>query len=132
MCCPSAVPWQHWQLLGYPWPSHCQPAASEATASQVLAYVQSYAGAQGLRRHIKFACQLMHLALGQDGKYTAFYLDSSSGQSQQCQLEADFVVLATGRNTVPHIPQLPGQGSFQGTQVSRGGGTCERMRMAEH
>lgn len=78
----------------------------------------------GLMQHIKLSCKLLHLKLENGCTWVAAYMDGRDGM--HCQLEADFVVLCTGRHSCPNVPVVPGVSYYQGTQVS-----CSSMHVRQ-
>lgn len=87
---------------------------------------QAYAQHFNLYAYIKLNCKLLLLEEhdgdsepAADGsalpRWSGTYADCRDGKHYQ--LDADFIVLATGTNCTPYVPSVPGQASFQGVQV---------------
>ena len=79
-----------------------------ATQPEILAYMQTIARRDGLEDQIRFNTTVTGMAF--DEKAAHWIVSVAAGEP----LRARFVILATGPQSHPVLPDLPGLGSFQG------------------
>lgn len=105
----------HLQFPDFPWPPQLAPSAQYATAGQLQEYVKAYADYWKLNPHIKLQCEVVHLSNKDSKLWSITYRETDTGNL--CKMEADFVVMCTGKLRSPYIPALPGQSQFKGVQL---------------
>lgn len=80
-------------------------------ATDIQAYLERYADAFDLRRRIRFGATVNRVSRRDDGDFVIAYEDAQGTH----RLQAQGVVVATGRNNRPVMPRIPGLDSFTGT-----------------
>jgi len=108
------VPHQFYQFGEYPWPAHIQKADYPSN-QQVYEYVESYAEHFNLLPHIRFNCQLARMQQRKPSGWFVVYLNLDSGYFEE--ISVDFVVVCSGLNSLPYIPNYPGSKQFKGLQL---------------
>lgn len=83
---------------GYPMPDHF---ADYPPHPQILSYLTSFAQAYGLTERIEFGTEVRDVAKNPDGTWTVTRADGRASVHRQ-------VVVCTGAQWHPHIPELPG------------------------
>ena len=80
-----------------------------AEQKEILAYFESFADKNDLRRHIVFNTAITKATF--DAKSSCWTLRTSQGK----RLVADILIAGTGQLSTPYIPDIPGLKNFQGT-----------------
>lgn len=90
--------------------SRPNPGWSSTFASQpeILAYLHAVADQDGLKAHIRFGCEVT--ALRFDERHGLWEVHDARGGVTRLKA----VILATGPQSRPHLPDLPGQARFAG------------------
>ena len=97
----------------YPYP---ETTSGYPDAEEVREYLESYAEQFGLYCHIKFNCEVAHLAdINNNGK-RGFNLTvrSTAAHDNKNDYEFSFVVICSGAFSLPLMPDFPGKEAFKG------------------
>ncbi len=140
-----AGPWRAYAFPDFPWPLHLQPRGDQATASQVLAYLHSYASHYGLESRMRFHCRVVKLAWAERGDGASgggaaglpsggsprdggqasgwkVVLRDLAARGKQVEMACTHVVLAHGLHTQPYTPTYPVRATLPCGLCSRLGG----------